>query len=92
MKSLLNPKLHLLVILIVIISDSIGINKISFSVGAMILLPLFYSFIIAVLLNSHVIKAADKIISKIELKSAITFVTISIMPFIAKFSIGIGQN
>lgn len=92
MKSLLNPKLHILVILIVIISDTIGIHKISLGVGAMILLPLFYSFIIGVLLNPNVLKVSSKIIDKVSLKSAITFVTISIMPFIAKFSIGIGPK
>ncbi len=92
MKSLLNPKLHILVILIVIISDTIGIHKISLGVGAMILLPLFYSFIIGVLLNPNVIKISSKIVDKVNVKSAITFVTISIMPFIAKFSIGIGPK
>lgn len=92
MKNLLNPKLHLLVILIVVISDTIGIHKISLGVGAMILLPLFYAFVIATLLNPNVISASSKIIDKVDLKSAITFVTIAIMPFIAKFSIGIGPK
>lgn len=92
MRNLLNIKMHLLVILIVIISDTIGIVKIPLGVGAMVLLPLFYSFILGALLNPNVLKASEKIVDKISLKSAITFVTISIMPFIAKFSIGIGPK
>ncbi len=68
MKSLLNPKLHILVILIVIISDTIGIHKISLGVGAMILLPLFYAFILSVLLNPNVIQASSKIVDKVSLK------------------------
>jgi len=92
MKSLLNPKLHILVILIVIISDTIGIYKISFSVGAMVLLPLFYSFVLGTVLNPNVVKVSSKIIDKVSIKSSITFVTVAIMPFIAKFSIGIGPK
>ncbi|WP_419768484.1 DUF3100 domain-containing protein [Arcobacter sp.] len=92
MKNLLSPKLHIFVILIVIISDTIGIYKISLGVGAMILLPLFYSFILATILNGNVVKISSKIIDKVNLKSAVPFVTIAIMPFIAKFSIGIGPK
>ncbi|WP_024953765.1 DUF3100 domain-containing protein [Sulfurospirillum arcachonense] len=92
MRSLLNPKLHLLVVFIVIISDSIGIHKISLGVGAMILLPLFYAFILATLLNPNVVQASSKIIDKVSVKSSVAFVTIAIMPFIAKFSIGIGPK
>ena len=92
MKELLNPKLHFLVILIVIISDLIGINKISLGVGAMILLPLFYAFVIAVLLNPNVVGFASKIVKKTDIKIASSIITVAIMPFIAKFSIGIGPK
>lgn len=92
MKDLLNPKLHILTIIIVLISDSIGIIKIPLGVGSMILLPLFYAFVIAALLNANIIKSSAKIIKKEHIKPAISFVTIAIMPFIAKFSIGIGPK
>lgn len=92
MKELLNPKLHILVLIIVIISDSIGINKIRLGIGAMILLPLFYSFVIALCFNPNVIGFASKVVKKTDIKVAANIITIAIMPFIAKFSIGIGPK
>jgi hypothetical protein len=92
MRDLLNIKLHILVLLIVIISDTIGIVKVPLGIGAMILLPLFYAFIIAILLNENVVSFASNLISKNDLKSASAIITVAIMPFIAKFSIGIGPN
>lgn len=90
MNGLLNIRLHLCVIIISIIAESIGIHVFSLGSGKVVLLPLLFSFLIAILINPYIISSFEKIIPKSSLKAAGRLVTIAVMPFIAKFSLAIG--
>lgn len=91
-KHLLDWKLHLLVIAVSLIAEWIGIIKIPIGIGILVLLPLLYAFIFAILLNPNVIPAMTAVITKKRAKFASYAVLLSIMPFIAKFGVGVGPN
>jgi len=91
-KHLLDWKLHLLVIVVSLIAERIGIIKIPIGIGTLVLLPLLYAFIFAILLNPNVIPSMKAVISKDRAKFASYAVLLSIMPFIAKFGVGVGPN
>ncbi|WP_350557987.1 DUF3100 domain-containing protein [Psychrobacter sp. CAL346-MNA-CIBAN-0220] len=91
-KHLFDWKLHLLVIVVSLIAEWIGIIKIPIGIGTLILLPLLYAFIFAILLNPNVIPSMKAVISKDRAKFASYAVLLSIMPFIAKFGVGVGPK
>ena len=91
-KHLLDWKLHLLVIAVSLLAEWIGIIKIPIGIGTLVLLPLLYAFIFAILLNPNVIPAMKSVITKERAKFASYAVLLSIMPFIAKFGVGVGPN
>lgn len=92
LKQLLNWRLHALVILISIVSEFIGIVTLPIGIGTLVLLPLLYAFILALLFNPNVISAMDKLISVEKSKVATYAVILSVMPFIAKFGVTIGPK
>ncbi|WP_019673767.1 DUF3100 domain-containing protein [Psychrobacter lutiphocae] len=89
---LLNWKLHLLVVIVTLISEWVGIIKIPIGIGTLVLLPLLYAFIISLLLNANVIPAMKAVMSKDQAKYASYAILLSVMPFIAKFGVGVGPN
>ncbi|WP_201555394.1 DUF3100 domain-containing protein [Psychrobacter sp. 72-O-c] len=91
-KHLFDWKLHLLVIVVSLIAEWIGIIKIPIGIGTLVLLPLLYAFIFAILLNPNVIPSMKAVISKDRAKFASYAVLLSIMPFIAKFGVGVGPK
>ena len=91
-KHLFDWKLHLLVIVVSLIAERIGIIKIPIGIGTLVLLPLLYAFIFAILLNPNVIPSMKAVISKDRAKFASYAVLLSIMPFIAKFGVGVGPK
>lgn len=91
-KHLFDWRLHLLVIITSLIAEWIGIIKIPIGIGTLVLLPLLYAFIFTILLNPNVIPSMGAIISKDKAKFASYAVLLSIMPFIAKFGVGIGPK
>jgi hypothetical protein len=54
--------------------------------------PKVYAFIFAILLNPNVIPSIKAVITKKRAKFASYAILISIMPFIAKFGVGVGPN
>lgn len=92
LKNLLDWKIHLLVIIVSLIAEQIGIIKIPIGIGTLVLLPLLFAFIFALLLNPNVIPAMSAVISKERAKFASYAVILSVMPFIAKFGVGIGPK
>jgi len=88
-KHLFDWKLHLLVIVVSLIAERIGIIKIPIGIGTLVLLPLLYAFIFAILLNPNVIPSMKAVISKDRAKFASYAVLLSIMPFIAKFGVAL---
>lgn len=91
-KHLLDWKLHLLVIAVSLMAEWIGIIKIPIGIGVLVLLPLLYAFIFAILLNPNVIPSMKVVITKKRAKFASYAILLSIMPFIAKFGVGVGPN
>ncbi|WP_420229747.1 DUF3100 domain-containing protein [Psychrobacter sp. ER1] len=91
-KHLLDWKLHLLVIAVSLLAEWIGIIKIPIGIGILVLLPLLYAFIFAILLNPNVVPSMKVVITKKRAKFASYAILLSIMPFIAKFGVGVGPN
>ncbi|MDV7103335.1 DUF3100 domain-containing protein [Vibrio sp. TH_r3] len=90
---LTNWKLHLLVIGISVIAELIGVAKIPLSGGiVVVLLPLFYAFIIGLLLNPNVISKAKVILTSKQAERATPIIIISVLPFLAKFGTLIGPS
>lgn len=88
---LLNWRLHGVVIVASIIAELIGILKFDIGIGIVLLLPLLYAFLITVFFNGNIIPKAGKIIGPSS-STATYWVLICVMPFIAKFSVGIGPR
>ena len=91
-KHLFDWKLHLLVIITSLLAEWIGIIKIPIGIGTLVLLPLLYAFIFTILLNPNVIPSMKAVISRDRAKFASYAVLLSIMPFIAKFGVGVGPK
>ena len=91
-KHLFDWKLHVLVIITSLLAEWIGIIKIPIGIGTLVLLPLLYAFIFTILLNPNVIPSMKAVISKDRAKFASYAVVLSIMPFIAKFGVGVGPK
>lgn len=89
---LLNWRLHVLVIIVSVLCELVGIVKIPIGIGTLVLLPLLYAFILALILNPNVVPPMDKVISKDNCKVATYAVILSVMPFIAKFGLGVGPK
>lgn len=90
MKEILNPKVHLVVLVISVIAELIGIQKFNIGIGAIVLLPLFYAFIIGIVLNPNITSFASKILAKGDVKKVTPIILIAILPFMAKFGTLIG--
>ncbi|WIX31386.1 DUF3100 domain-containing protein [Salinicola sp. JS01] len=87
---LLDWRLHLIVVIVSLISEAIGILKIPLGPGTLLLLPLFYAFILGVLLNPHLFSASRRYVPERVSQAATPLILISIMPFIARFGSTIG--
>lgn len=88
----LDWRLHISVLVITIICEMIGVIKVPIGIGAILLLPLLYAFIIGLLINPNVIKGAGVWIKQNDVKAASPLIVIAIMPFIAKFGTIIGPS
>ncbi|MCI0511141.1 hypothetical protein C8E00_101560 [Chromohalobacter marismortui] len=87
---LLDWRLHVLVAVASLISEAIGIIKIPLGPGSLLLLPLFYAFIIGLLVNPHLFSATSKVVPVKLSEAAAPIILLSIMPFIARFGSTIG--
>lgn len=88
---LLNWRLHLIVIILSVVAELIGIIKFDIGIGVIILLPLLYAFLFSVFFNKNIIPKSEKILGR-GAEVASHWVLICVMPFIAKFSVGIGPK
>ncbi|KGE77251.1 DUF3100 domain-containing protein [Halomonas sp. ND22Bw] len=87
---LLDWRLHALVIVIALVSEFVGIQKVPLGPGTLLLLPLFYAFILGVLFNHNVTRTARRFIPERISEAAGPLILLSIMPFIARFGSTIG--
>ncbi|WP_376870785.1 DUF3100 domain-containing protein [Albirhodobacter sp. R86504] len=89
---ILDWRLHVSVLVVTVISELIGIIKLPIGIGAILLLPLLYAFVIGVLINPNVVRKAGAWLGQREVKAASPLIVIAIMPFIAKFGTIIGPS
>ena len=89
-------KLYLAVLLICIVSELIGIHKITIGPGSVVLLPMLYAVIIGILITPEVlgkpIKALKKIVSMEEVEAAGPIVLIALLPLGVKYGTLVGPN
>lgn len=87
-------KLYFVVLVIVIISELIGIHKFPAGPGTVVLLPMLYAVIIGIslspLLLGKAISALKKLISEEEIELAIPIVMISLLPLAVKYGTLVG--
>lgn len=92
MSLLLNWRLHVFVLLIAVLCEWVGIVRVPIGIGTLVLLPLLYAFVVALLLNPNVVAPAERLISREQCRVATYAVLLSVMPFIAKFGTTIGPK
>jgi len=90
----IHVKLYLTVLVIVIITELIGIFKIPVGPGVVVLLPMLYAVIIGILITPQVlgkvIKVLQNVISDDEVELAGAFVMISLLPLGVKYGTLVG--
>ncbi len=87
-KTILNPKMHLIVLAITILAEYIGTKKFEVGPGIILLLPMLYALIIGAALTAKKIK----VFSLEDSKIASPIITVSIFFLIAKIAVVIGPN
>ncbi len=92
LSQLLNWRLHLIVLVLACIAEYIGIAKFDIGIGTMILLPLLYAFLMAIFFNKNIVAAAGRVLGGQSNQVASQWILICLMPFIAKFAVGIGPK
>lgn len=92
LKNLLDWRLHLIALVIACISEYIGIAKLDIGIGTMILLPLLYAFLMAIFFNKNIVGVAGRVLGGQSNAVASQWILICLMPFIAKFAVGIGPK
>lgn len=89
-------KLFIAVLLIVIVSEIIGVNKIAVGPGSIVLIPMLYAVIIGLLITPDVlgkpIKALKSVIGKDEIELAGVMVMIALLPLGVKYGTLVGPN
>jgi hypothetical protein len=86
-------RLHLIVLVLVVVSESIYTREIPLGPGSILFLPLLYAFVFGALLNPNVVRrGVDRIVRSREVRAASPFIVIAIMPFIAKFGTLVGPS
>lgn len=89
-------RLYVTVLLIVIVTELIGIIKIAVGPGQVVLLPMLYAVIIGILITPDIlgkpIKALQKVISMEEIELATPLVMISLLPLGVKYGTLVGPN
>lgn len=83
-------RLHLAVLVLIVIAESIYIHSIPIGPGSLLLLPFLYAFVLGLLINPNVVPAARRLIRPEDTRRATPWIMIAILPFIAKFGSTIG--
>lgn len=84
--------LHLLVLVIGLLAQLIGVRRIPIGIGTVLLLPMLYAFVVALLLNPNVSGVMKKVVSRERAAAAGPLIVVALMPFIARFGADIGPG
>ncbi len=87
-KEILNPKLHLVVLLVTIVAEMIGTKRFPLGPGIILLLPMLYAIIIGACLTAKKLNLFTRKDSEI----ASPIITVAIFFLIAKIAVTIGPN
>ena len=85
-------RLYLVVVIVGIVAELIGIHKIPFWSGTILLLPMLYAFVMAVLANPNVTSFLGRFIRREDTAAAPPLIGVALMPFIAKLGTLIGPK
>lgn len=89
-------KLYLVVLVIIIVTELIGIIRIKVGPGSIVLLPMLYAVVIGILITpdvlGKVIRPLRKLISMPEVEIAGSLVMISLLPLGVKYGTLVGPN
>lgn len=92
LKQLFNWRIHLLALVLACLAELIGIARFDIGIGTVLLLPLLYAFVFSVFFNPNIVSPLGRFIGKEGNKISTQWILIFLMPFIAKFAVGIGPN
>lgn len=85
-------RLQVVVLILSCIAEVIGIAKFNIGIGTVILLPLLYAFLFSIFFNPNIVPSLGKVVGTNANKIAGQWILICLMPFIAKFAVGIGPK
>ena len=89
---LMHWRLHLVVLVLACLAEVIGIIQIDIAIGTVVLLPLLYAFFFSLLFNPNIVSGLGNVVGKQGAGIAPRWILICMMPFMAKFAIGIGPQ
>ncbi|MDK8723888.1 DUF3100 domain-containing protein [Corynebacterium propinquum] len=89
---LMHWRLHLVVLVLACLAEVIGIIQIDIGIGMLVLLPLLYAFFFSLLFNPSIVSRLSSVVGKQGAAIAPRWILICMMPFMAKFAIGIGPQ
>lgn len=89
---LMHWRLHLVVLVLACLAEVIGIIQIDIGIGTVVLLPLLYAFFFSLLFNPNIVSGLGNVVGKQGAAIAPRWILICMMPFMAKFAIGIGPQ
>lgn len=92
LSTLLNWRLHAIVLIISGIAELIGTIQIDIGIGILILLPLLYAFVISVFFNPNIFPPLGQLVGQKGSTISSQWIIIALMPFMAKFAVGIGPQ
>jgi len=86
--NLFDPKLHLIVLVLVIIAEFIRIRKFQVGPGTVLLLPMLYALVMGIFIGPRFLK----VVSEKQMRAASPLITISVMLLVAKLGTIVGSS
>ncbi|MEJ5914488.1 DUF3100 domain-containing protein [Pseudokineococcus sp. 1T1Z-3] len=79
-------------LVVVVLSQLLGIRRIEVGIGTILLLPLLYAFLAGLVLNPSITGRVGKVLGRREVRLASPLIIVAILPFIARFGTTIGPD
>lgn len=92
LRQIFNWRLHVVALFLACVAEFIGIAKFDIGIGTVILLPLLYAFILSIFFNINISPSLGKNLGNSANRISSHWILIFLMPFIAKFAVGIGPK
>ncbi len=92
LKQLFNWRIHVLALALSCLAEWLGITRFDIGIGTVLLLPLLYAFVFSLFFNPNIVPPLGRVVGKEGNKISTQWILVFLMPFIAKFAVGIGPN